>query len=52
MNYHISTYYDEDSGWCAEITDDSGDFIGIAIATNERDALRKAQDMIKEASCE
>ena len=48
----IATYYDDDSGWCAEITDTSGGFVGIAIAHNERDAQRKAQDMIKEASRE
>jgi len=45
----IETYYDEDSGWCAEITDATGDFVGIAIAHFEDDARRKAQDMIKEA---
>lgn len=43
------TYYDEDSGWCAEIIDKHGDFVGIAIARSEADALCKAQDMIMEA---
>ena len=50
--YTIVTYYDDDSGWCAEITDTIGDFVGIAIAHNERNAQRKAQDMIKEANRE
>lgn len=45
----IETYYDDDSGWCAEIIDEHGDFAGIAIANSEAGALRKAQEMIEEA---
>ena len=48
--YRIEVYYDDDSGWCAEITDDNGDFVGITIGRTEDDAKRKAQSMIKEAS--
>ena len=48
--YRIEVYYDDDSGWCAEIVDDNGDFVGITIGRTEDDAKRKAQSMIKEAS--
>lgn len=45
----IEICYDEDNGWCAEITDCNGDFVGIAIANSEAGAMRKAKDMIQEA---
>ncbi len=49
----ISVYYDEDDGvWYAEIADDSGDFVGIAIAASKQDAYDKANGMIQEARSE
>lgn len=50
--YRIEIYRDEDNGWCAEITDGSGDFAGIAIGRTEDDARHKAQSMIAEGSHE